>query len=321
VSRDESRIVARAVERRTSLASAGTDAYRVLHAEADGAPGLTVDRFADVLIASFYRPMDERAWVETLAERLRPRAVYVKRRPREARVEANTRRESLAPERPAWGEPMGSTVAVENGRRFIIRPGQGLSVGLYLDMRDTRAWVAEAARGRSTLNLFAYTCAFGLAALAGGAKSVVNVDLSRRVLDWGKENALLNGLAPEAQQFAAADALHWLRRTERRGDAFDLVILDPPSFSTSRRGVFSAARDYAHLAAAAARVAAPGGLLVACCNLAQLAAVKLAKQVEAGLAEAARLGRRVRTLGASPVDFPAVERSEPALKVLIYELR
>jgi 23S rRNA (cytosine1962-C5)-methyltransferase len=320
VSRAQSRIIARAAERRDSLAGAGTPAYRVVHAEADGAPGLTVDRFADVLVASFYQAMEEKPWVDALAERLRPRAIYVKRRPREARVEATTRREALAPEVPAWGEPLETTVCSEKGLRFLIRPGQGLSVGLYLDMRDTRAWVREASRGRSVLNLFAYTCGFGVAALAGDAKTVLNVDLSRRVLDWGVENAKLNGQAAERQQTTAADAQEWLRRAHHRAALFDLVVLDPPSFSTTRGRVFSAARDYAQLTAAVARVVAPGGLLVACCNLAQLSASKLTRQVTQGLADAGRQGKSVRILGASPVDFPPFQGTEPALKVLIYAL-
>jgi 23S rRNA (cytosine1962-C5)-methyltransferase len=311
-----------ALERRRDLPAQGTTAYRVLNGAADGVPDVVVDRFEDVLVASFYRPMarsEEQRWVDALARVARPRAVYVKRRPREARVEATTRRDALAPSSAAWGEERASVVVRENGLRYQVRPGQGLSVGLYLDMRDTRAWVRRSSAGLRVLNLFAYTCAFGVCARAGGAARVVNVDLSRRVLDWGAENAALNGQPAPPEDCVAAEAAGWLARCQRRGEAFELVILDPPSFSTSRHGAFSAAKDYPKLVAAAAPAVTPSGALVACCNLAQMAEGVFGRKIEAGLAAAGRKGRRLERLGASTVDFPS-ENGAFALKVLIYAL-
>src|SRR5690606_23072127 len=111
-----------------------------------------------------------------------------------------------------------------NGLRFIICPGQGLSVGLYLDMRDGRQWVRGQVAGRTVLNCFAYTCAFGVYSHAGGAARVVNLDLSRRVLDWGEENLRRNGVEPRRIDHIAGDTFDWLGRFQKKGEQFDCVI-------------------------------------------------------------------------------------------------
>jgi 23S rRNA (cytosine1962-C5)-methyltransferase len=236
-------------------------------------------------------------------------------------VLANVAKESLAPEVPARGEPVESLTALENGLSFLIRPAQGLSVGLYLDMRDTRAWLLEQVRGLTVLNLFAYTCAFGVVATAGGAKRALNLDASRRVLEWGEENARLNGQAVDRYDYVAGDVFDWLKRLAKKGETFDVVISDPPSFSTTRAARFSAARDYAKLAEAAARVVAPGGRLVACCNHAGLPARRFETMVAEGVALAGRKGKGVDSLGPSPLDFPPPLGHEPPLKVHVVELR
>ena len=139
-------ILRRAHERRAPLrAHPSTTAYRLVHGAADGVPDVTVDVFESLHVVSLYRdlsPDEEEALLGDLDAAWAPPCVYLKRRPREARHLANVAREQLAPEEAVRGASVESVVARENGSRFLIRPGQGLSVGLYLDMRDTRAWVA-----------------------------------------------------------------------------------------------------------------------------------------------------------------------------------
>jgi 23S rRNA (cytosine1962-C5)-methyltransferase len=297
----------------------GTTAFRLVNGEGDGAPDVTVDWFDGVAVLSAYdepAPGEERERLAAAAEAFSPRAVYLKRRPREARVEATTRKAHVAPDAPAWGSEVPELDVLENGLRFRIRPGQGLSVGLYLDMRDTRALVRSAAQGRTVLNCFAYTCGFGVAAVAGGAERAVNVDLSRRVLDWGEQNARLNGQSPRREDHLSGDVFEWLRRFAKKGQRFDMVILDPPSFATSRGTRFSAAKDYPRLVAAAAPVLGDRALLVACCNLADLEPRRFEGQVRAGLGRPARV---VARLGASELDFPRAPERLPALKVLVLE--
>ena len=314
----------RAWERRAPLREdPRTTAYRLVNGEPDGMPDVTVDFFESVHVMSLYQdfsPAQEQALLDAAEAAWAPRSLYLKRRPREARHLANVAKEQLAPEVAAWGESVDSLVALENGLRFLIRPGQGLSVGLYLDMRDTRAWLAGEVRGRTVLNLFSYTCGFGVAATAGGAKRVLNVDASRRVLDWGEENARLNGQPVDRYDYVAGDVFEWLGRLARKGERFDVVVADPPSFATTRTSRFSAAKDYASLAEACARVVAPGGRLVACCNLATLASRRFDAMVTEGVARAGRQGRGVHGLGPSPMDFPESPEHPAALKVRVLEL-
>ncbi|REG28988.1 23S rRNA (cytosine1962-C5)-methyltransferase [Archangium gephyra] len=300
-----------------------TTAFRLVNGEPDGVPDVTVDVFEYLHVVSLYRdftPEEEQALLEGVMSAWAPRSVYLKRRPKEARHLANVAKEQLAPEQAERGEPVESLVALENGLRFLIRPGQGLSVGLYLDMRDTRAWLAGEVRGLTVLNLFSYTCGFGVAATAGGAKRVLNIDASRRVLDWGEENARLNGQAVDRYDYVAGDVFEWLGRLARKGETFDVVVADPPSFATTRTSRFSAARDYAQLAEAAARVVTPGGRLVACCNLATLEPRRFEAMVTEGVSRAKRKGRGLLPLGPSPVDFPASPAHPAALKVRVLEL-
>ncbi|PTL82797.1 class I SAM-dependent rRNA methyltransferase [Vitiosangium sp. GDMCC 1.1324] len=317
-------VLLQARERRAPLREdPRTTAFRLVNGGPDGVPDVTVDVFEYLHVVSLYRdfsPAEEQELLGAIEAAWAPRSVYLKRRPKEARHLANVAKEQLAPEQAALGESVESLVALENGLRFLIRPGQGLSVGLYLDMRDTRAWLAGEVRGLTVLNLFSYTCGFGVAATAGGARRVLNIDASRRVLDWGEENARLNGQPVDRYDYVAGDVFEWLGRLARKGETFDVVVTDPPSFATTRTSRFSAARDYASLAEAAARVVAPGGRLVACCNLATLAPRRFEAMVTEGVSRAGRRGGGGLDLGPSSVDFPASPEHPAALKVRVLEL-
>lgn len=289
---------------------------RILHRAADGFPDLAVDQFNDVLIAHVYgagRVQPPVRVLHTLAERCGARAVYVKYRPVEASKLSNAERAALAPTAPLIGEAVAETLVTENGLRALIRPGAGLSVGLFLDMRDVRAWVREHARERTVLNCFAYTCTFGVAALTGGAVRAVNVDVSRSVLEWGKRNYELNRLVAGAQDFINGDVFDWLKRFGKRAQQFEVVILDPPSYSTTKESRFSVQRDYARLAALAAQVVTPGGWLIACANAVEMPLAAFHKQLRAGLGGVA--ARIVHTWHEPTLDFPLAPGAAHYLKV------
>ena len=169
----------RAWERRAPVrADAETTAFRAVNAEADALSDITVDLFDKVAVLSLYRTFsedEERRLGEAVAEVTKAQSVYLKRRPKEARVVANVARQEVAPPSPLWGAEDSSVVVKESGLSFLIRPGQGLPVGLYLDMREVRAWLRDEghAKGKTVLNTFAFTCAFGVYAHAGGAARVV----------------------------------------------------------------------------------------------------------------------------------------------------
>jgi len=153
---------------------------------------------------------------------------------------------------------------LEGGLRFLVNFDDYLDTGLFLDHRITRARLREAAAGRRFLNLFAYTGTASVYAAAGGAAMTTSVDLSRTYLDWAQRNLALNGVGSEAHEFIQADCLEWLRDDARGREPYDLIFLDPPTFSNSKRmqGVLDIERDHQALIEACMGLLAPGGLMV-----------------------------------------------------------
>lgn len=245
----------RALERRAPLRVDGTDALRLLDGRGDGAEfdGLYVEDYAG------------RWLVQTDGRGCRRPPEWL----REAGARSIYWKELAQSDRHGpqhWhGEPVSEPFAArEAGVAFRIDFSSGYSQGIFLDQRTNRARVRQLAvdgQIATLLNLFAYTCGFSVCAAAGGAKTT-SVDLSRRYLDWGKANFELNGLDPGGHEFLAGDVFEWLRRLTKKGRQFDLVVVDPPTFSRDRDGkVFRVERDAAELAQAAARLLAPGGRL------------------------------------------------------------
>jgi 23S rRNA (cytosine1962-C5)-methyltransferase len=287
-----------------------------VHGEADGAPGLFVDRYADVLVVHAASDAILDRWVPSLPRKFT--AAYAKVHPLQA-----SRQRPL--ERVLWGTGLDDTVgaapgapevvATERGARYLIRPRAGLSVGLFLDMREVRSWLRSVAGDKTVLNLFAYTCSLGLSAALGGAARVVNVDVSKQYLQWGRRNYVLNDVAMDEQDFIFGDALDWLARFARRQQQFDIVIVDPPSFSTTRCGAFSVEKDYARLVEAAARCVSNGGMLLAATNHAGTTEARFDTWLRSGLDTACRQARLDRRWHEPLPDFPVMPGQRPYLKV------
>ncbi|MEM6773023.1 MAG: class I SAM-dependent methyltransferase, partial [Bacteroidota bacterium] len=150
---------------------------------------------------------------------------------------------------------------VENGLGFIVNLTDYLDTGLFLDHRQARMLVAKEAQDKVVLNLFAYTCSFSVYGAAAGAKRVDSLDLSNTYLEWGKRNMALNELDPEQHRFIKADVLQWLG--EHKIPNYDLIVLDPPTFSNSKmmKNVLDTQRDHLRLINHALRLLKPGGKL------------------------------------------------------------
>ena len=161
-----------------------------------------------------------------------------------------------------WGERIDGGEIVEDGLRYRLDFARKQNSGLFLDMRLGRRWVRERAAGLRVLNLFAYTCGFSVAAIAGGAARVVNMDMSRPALSRGRDNHRLNGHDLARVSFLAHDLFNSWGKLRREGP-FDLIIVDPPSF---QKGSFVLPRDYARIMRRLPELLAPAGQVLACCN-------------------------------------------------------
>jgi 23S rRNA (cytosine1962-C5)-methyltransferase len=233
-----------------------TNVYRVLNGLGDGGPpGLTLDRYADTLVlrardSALNHLQGYREAAEALIPSRCIACFALGRTPGESRLA------SLS-----GPDTNGAVEVEERGVRFacdISGGASGLGTGLFIDHRETRLWVRQAAEGLEVLNLFAYTGGFSVNAALGGAKKVVSVDASKRVLSVGQENMRLNGLDSGQHQWVPDDALSFVRRKRR----YDLIIVDPPVFGRAGKRVFSLERDLANLLVAAAAALRPGGHLL-----------------------------------------------------------
>ncbi len=312
-----------AAERRFNAFSApGTDAFRLAHAEGDGLPGVTVDVYGDYLVVSLYddESLAARETILDGAFQLGPAGIYLKLRPKHASRIVDGRSEQFSPKDPVRGLPAPEPLVVhELGLPHESRLGEGLSTGIFLDQRENRRRVREMARGLSVLNLFAYTCPFTVAAVAGGAKKTVSVDVSRGALEWARRNLDRIGADPEAHLLVEADAIKWLEKGAERHGLFDLVILDPPSFATTKQTRFSAESDYKKLAAQCMRILGPGGRLLACTNHKGIGHLKFRRSLQ----DAARaVGREVVQIKdlPDPDDFPPAPGGEAHLKSVLVTL-
>ncbi len=257
------RRVARAAALREELV-AGTDAFRLVHGESDGLPGVVVDRYGRTAVLKLYSAglTPHRGAIVEAVRGAAPGLAGVYGRDEIPHDEED---EASAPQgRVLWGEEPPDRIAiVEHGMKLLVDVRRGQKTGLFLDQRENRRLVRELARGRAeALNCFSYTGGFSVAAALGGARHVVSVDVDREAIALARENFQQNGLDPADHAFATDDAFELLARYRQQGRRFDLVVCDPPAFAKSQRAVEGALAGYASLNRAALAVLAPGGLLV-----------------------------------------------------------
>ncbi len=240
-----------------------SDALRLIHAEADGLPGLIVDRYGDVVVAQFLSAGAER-WrreiIEAVMELSGAKRLF------ERSDSASRKLEGLEGS-TGWitGDGESSVEINEHDWRFHVDVAEGHKTGHYLDQRDNRAAFARLVRGLGyarVLNCHAYTGGFAIAALDGGASEVVSVDSSRPALAQAEAHVALNGFDPGRAGFVAADANTFLREQGAAGEMFDAIVLDPPKFAATVKHAERAARAYKDLNRVAFKALAPGGMLM-----------------------------------------------------------
>lgn len=327
-----------ALERRASLVarlhSEGTDCYRLYHGIAEGVSGLTVDRYASlILVQTFREPLTADGLAE-IESALRSQLAHA------FALAYNHRGKSATQSFDQWHRPDSEALAEiqcqEFGVRYLIRARhQGIDPWLFLDLRAGRRYLIRVARDQRVLNLFSYTCSAGVCAAVSGAREVWNVDFSRSSLETGRRNGILNQVSESRISWFEEDCIPVMRQlaglpvggragrgtrvTEFARREFDLVFLDPPAWSKGAFGAVDVAGDYASLFKPAVLAVRPGGGRIIATN--HVASVSLDHWIAVLRRCAEKAGRPIREL--QPIlpegDFPSFD-GRPPLKIVVCEI-
>ena len=253
------RIATAQKSREELIARHGLTGYRLIAAESDGLPGVTIDRYANVFVcqllsAGAEKHRDKIVWA--LKKEFPDCAIY------ERSDVAIRKKEGLEPiTQTLHGEIPEEVVIEENGIKIIVNVKAGHKTGFYLDQRDNRAIAAKYAKGKSLLNCFCYTGTFGSYALANEAKSVTSLDVSDLALTTAKRNIEINDLDSSQCEFINIDVFQALRDFKEAGRHFEQIILDPPKFIESKNSVVRGCRGYKDINMLAIQIIEPGGIL------------------------------------------------------------
>jgi 23S rRNA (cytosine1962-C5)-methyltransferase len=300
------RLQAAVALRRDHANLSDSNAYRLVNGEGDGLPGLTVDCYADYLMVQIYCA----GWrkhlklvTQALQDLLSPVGIYEKTRPqktRELEAESDTKKygQLLA------GNPAPESLQVlENGLSYQVSLERGLNTGLFLDQRKNRLELVPRVKGKRFLNLFSYTGAFSVAAAAAGASLVTSVDASPGYMEIARSNFDLNRLNPKRHEFLVGDCFAILDELARKQKVYDVILMDPPSFSTTSKSRFTTRGGTSDLVAAALKILKLGGILITSSNHQKVDVAEYLKELRRGaLQEGSTL--RVVSLGSQPEDFP-----------------
>ena len=306
--------VERALAWRRQLGLPGPDhAYRLLHGAGDGLPGFACDVLGRTAVVYAYAEC-LRALGKQLAE-----AVVGFAQLDGAVVKLRARTAELAQE-VIGKAPEERALVTEHGVPFEVHPLGGLNVGLFTDMREHRRGLARFASGKRVLNLFSYTGALSVACARAGAATVTSVDTSQGVQAWARGNFGRSGLVDDKRyRFETGDAVRFLTRAAKDKERYDLVLIDPPTFSTARGAPWTLDRDYPELIGKAAAVIPRDGLLWIAANTHELGS--LTKLAHKGL----RLGGRTAAIleqGGLPPEYPtlAAQPQDRYLQVCLLRL-
>lgn len=301
-----------AFDRRQPLREQSTTGYRVVHGENDGLPGLVVDRYGGSLVVKLY----SLAWfryldhvLAALDDLLEPERVVLRLgRAVERAAAADADFAGFEDGMVLRGDALtGPVLFEENGLRFEADLFRGQKTGFFLDQRDNRARVEEYSAGKSVLNVFAYTGGFSVYSARGGARSVASLDFSGPALAAAERNFSHNGADPGVRaaehRTLEGDAFELLPAMRDRGERFDVVVLDPPSFAKSQAEVARAEHSYRRIIRMGLDVLASGGLLVAASCSSRITAERFRAIVEETVAEAGRTADILQQTG-HPLDHP-----------------
>lgn len=278
------------------------DAVRLVFGEADGLPGLIVDQYGEQLVCQFSAAGVElwkEAIVAALCKETECSHVY-------ERSDVSVREREGLPQQTGVlaGElPDANLTVTECGVRYRVDVQGGHKTGFYIDQRDNRLLVQQLSAGREVLNCFCYTGGFSLAALKGGAASVLSIDSAGPALEIARQNVVLNGFDADQAEWRDADVFKSLREFRAAGRQFDLIVLDPPKFAASAAHVERAARAYKEINLVGLQLLRPGGLLLTYSCSGAIDS-NLFQKIVAGAASDAKVDVRILRRLSAGVDHP-----------------
>ncbi len=243
---------------RESFLPAETNAYRLIHSEGDGLPGLIVDKYADFLLVQFQTlGMDKLKpfILEALNSLVRPKGIYERADAKVGELEGIVRTSQVL----AGDKPPELIQIKEYGKSFLVDIMKGQKTGFFLDQRENRKLVGEHSKGKRVLNCFSYTGGFSIYAALAGAQSVTSVEISEHASELAKKNFELNKLTGDHYKFVSKDVFDFLREANK--EEYDLIVLDPPAFCKGKGDVQKASRGYKDINLQAMKHLSSGGLL------------------------------------------------------------
>jgi 23S rRNA (cytosine1962-C5)-methyltransferase len=315
--------LAQAVARRENLFDEQTTGYRVINGESDGWPGLVLDRYDTTLVLKLYTT----AWLPRLEEiagliraQLSPERIVL-------RLSRNIQQIAAAQFKASDGKILfgpslnGPVIFLETGLRFEADVLRGQKTGFFLDQRENRRFVESLARGRSVLNAFSFSGGFSLYAARGGARSVVDLDVSAHALASAERNFALNkaesSVARCEHELFQADTFEWLEKSAKR--QFDLIILDPPSFAKREAERANAIRAYERLSTLGISKLSRDGVLVSCSCSAHVSAEEFFEVVRRAAKNSGRAFSEMRTTRHA-ADHAATFKEAEYLKAIFLKL-
>jgi 23S rRNA (cytosine1962-C5)-methyltransferase len=248
---------------------------RLFHGRGHAYQGLehvNVDWFSPVILITLYQAVDG-AWLSEQVVALSTLDAFQEKC---LSIQVQHRYQKYAPIEVIWGENISATIVEEHALKYHIQLGKSQNLGLFLDMANGRKWLLDNAKDKKILNLFAYTCAFSIAGLAGGAEQVINIDMAKAALSKGRDNHKLNGQDLSRVKFEGVDIFKSYGRLKKYGP-YDILICDPPSF---QKGSVDIERDYKKIIRRLSLLLKPQAEVLLCLNSPDLDESFLLAEVE-----------------------------------------
>lgn len=294
-----------------------TTAFRLFNGEGDGLGGLTIDLYERYVVFSWYNEtlIKKKDLILQAFQAVFPEVIgaYEKNRFPGNQPESQWIFGEKAP------EPL---LIKENNVTYATYLDEGLMTGIFLDQKEVRgALVDGLAIGKRVLNMFSYTGAFSVAAAMGGALETTSVDLAKRSLDKTREQFLVNGIDPETQKIYVMDTFDYFKYAKKKGQTFDLIVLDPPSFARNKKKTFSVAKNYGELIEDSLDLIEEKGTIIASTNAANLSIQQFSQIIEKAM-----LKKKVKFVKTATYQLPADFSTLPSfsegnyLKVFCYEI-